>query len=160
MTCKIHCQALYTVSAFWCHSWPELNQLSDYGDLSLYLLCEKSPCSLCLPVITSASVSVNESHVYKGKHRPTVYQMCFLWPHTTHTVINTHTPTETHRAVGKATCVHSCSVVTVCFTWLMIAQAVRAAERLCWSGLAACRAGAQVTLWVRLSQRKGALSDP
>lgn len=143
-----------------CHSWPELNHLRDYGDLSLYLPWERRPNQcVCLrwlqPRFQPRTVSCpikqvwtchTRARVHKHKRNPevrqghAVYQMCCLRPHITpaHTQMRTYSNT---RSGGKATCVFSGQYGAVCVTWLMITQAVRAAERLCGGGLAARRVG-------------------
>ena len=149
-----------------CHSWPELNHSRDYGDLSLYLPWEKGDligvsawdgCSLGFSFRPShilwklTGPDMSHTRIYTHPHSQagdTLFIKCVscdLIPPQENTHTHTHThkypPTQTHRVAGEATCVYNGQDGAVCFTWLMIAQAVIAAERLCWGGLAACRVG-------------------
>lgn len=137
---------------------PELNHLRDYGDLSLHQPWEKKgdlikmswlwwPHGLGCSVGSHRRLPNRSGHVAQARTstqagRDVLFIKCvssdLIPPQPSRTQI--HTLTNTQERSVKDTCVYRSLVRAVCFTWLMIAQAVREAERLCWKGLAACRA--------------------
>lgn len=126
------------------------------GDLISLSACHS--CSLSFSVVPSYEISQVRTchthlhahacthihihaHTYKTTHlgRDTLFIKFISCDLTPHCHMDKYTPTQTHWVTSKATCVYSGLDEEVCFPWLMISQAVRAVDRLCWGGLAACR---------------------